>query len=93
MPHGDAINLTHIISELKSELSALDEAIAALDRLARTKSSRRGRLPLMLLQSAKTGAAPRRTFSEETRKKMAAAQKKRWAAFRRAKGKKNGEGQ
>jgi hypothetical protein len=83
------MELTKVIAELRAERAAIDEAPAALDRIARTTTAkRRGRPPAWL--AAATGAItvegePRkkRSLSPEVRKKMAEAQKKRWAAYRK----------
>lgn len=83
------MELTKVIAELRAERAAIDEALAALDRIARaTPAKRRGRPPAWL--TATTAAAamtgePRktRTLSPEVRKKMAEAQKRRWATYRK----------
>jgi hypothetical protein len=83
------MELTKVIAELRAERAAIDEALAALDRIARTSAlKRRGRPPAWL--AATTGEStmsgePRkkRSLSPEVRKKMAEAQKKRWAAYRK----------
>jgi len=76
-----------MIAELQSEKEAIDDAILVLERLANTRGKRRGRPPLWMSVVRDAGRAEtRRTrvFSAETRKRMAEAQKKRWAAFRKA---------
>jgi hypothetical protein len=85
------MELTKVIAELRAERTAIDEALAALDRIARaTTGKRRGRPPAWL--AATTGAIPtgeprkKRSLSPEVRKKMAEAQKKRWAAYRKEQG-------
>jgi hypothetical protein len=83
------MELTKVINELRAERAAIDEALAALDRIARAAvGKRRGRPPAWL--AATTGAIPvpgeqpkKRSLSPEVRKKMAEAQKKRWAAYRK----------
>jgi hypothetical protein len=83
------MELTKVIAELRAERAAIDEALVALDRIARTTTAkRRGRPPAWL--AATTGAMPvegetrkKRSLSPEVRKKMAEAQKKRWAAYRK----------
>lgn len=79
------MNLNKIIVELKTELAAINDVLSVLDRLARVRGKRRGRPPLLMLQDGVTGIRKRRPFSEETKRKMAAAQKRRWAAYRKAK--------
>jgi hypothetical protein len=82
------MELTKVIAELRAERAAIDAALAALDRIARGSVRRRGRPPAWL--AATTGAIPvsaeprkKRSLSPEVRKKMAEAQKKRWAAYRK----------
>jgi hypothetical protein len=55
-------------SEAQSAVARLDEAIRVLDRLRRGISQ--------------TGARPTRTISASGRKRIAAAQRKRWAKLR-----------
>jgi hypothetical protein len=82
------MNVTLIISQLREERTALDEAIAVLERIARSGPRGRGRPPNWM--SGAPGddgstASPRRVFSAATKKKMAEAQRKRWEAYRKAK--------
>jgi hypothetical protein len=88
------MELTKVIAELRAERAAIDEALAALDRIARAAAGkRRGRPPAWMAASGIVGtAAPsgeprkKRSLSPEVRKKMAEAQKKRWAAYRKEQG-------
>ncbi len=86
------MELIKLIAELRAERAAIDEAMASLDRIARASTGkRRGRPPAWLaaanaaaLASAAAGEpAKKRNLSPEVRKKMAEAQKKRWAAYRK----------
>jgi hypothetical protein len=81
------MNLTKMIAELREQKQALEATMMMLERLARSQGKRRGRPPLFMTQasSADGPARKRRPFSAETRKKMAAAQRKRWAAIRKQK--------
>jgi len=80
------MNITSMLAELRTEIQHLNEAILALQRLASGGGKRRGRPPKWLASSAKRdGPRTRKPFSAETRKRMADAQRKRWAA-RKAKG-------
>jgi hypothetical protein len=80
------MDLTKMIAELREHKRALEETMIMLERLARGQGKRRGRPPLFLSQASQTGPArKRRPFSAETRKKMAAAQRRRWAAIRKKK--------
>jgi hypothetical protein len=76
------MNVTQIIAQLREERAGLDQAIAVLEKIARSGPRGRGRPPSWL-----TGmnSGPKRTFSAATRKRMAEAQRKRWAAYRKDK--------
>ena len=74
-----------MLAELRLERDQLEEAILTIERLAAGGKKRRGRPPNWM--RAITAGAPGRTrkpFSKETRARMAAAQKKRWAAKAKA---------
>lgn len=73
------MNLIKMIAELREQKQALEASILMLEQLARAQGKRRGRPPLFL---SKLAGRKRKPFSAETRKKMAAAQKRRWAAVR-----------
>lgn len=77
------MNLIKMIAELRVQKQALDESIITLERLALGQGKRRGRPPLVLGKSG--GVRKRKPFSAETRRKMAASQRKRWAALRKKK--------
>ncbi|HVO99670.1 MAG TPA: hypothetical protein VMT15_16475 [Bryobacteraceae bacterium] len=87
------MELTKVIAELRAERAAIDEALVALDRIARASiGKRRGRPPAWLAAANAAAAAAshpepakKRTLSPEVRKKMAEAQKRRWAAHRKDK--------
>jgi hypothetical protein len=73
------ISVIQLITQLREERAALDEAIAVLERVARS----RGGPPGQLSEAAES--ASKRVFSAATRKKMAEGQRKRWEAYRKAK--------
>lgn len=81
------MNVTQMISELRAERIAIEEAIVVLERLVSAQPGRRGRPPAWLASVRASAAGPsapkptgvKRVFSAATRKKMALAQKKRWA--------------
>jgi hypothetical protein len=85
------MDIHSILAELRSEKDRLEEAILTIERLAvGSLTKRRGRPPKWMA-SAKADAGPspvsetqgprkRRKFSAATRKKMAEAQRKRWAS-------------
>jgi len=89
------MDFTKLLAELKSERERVEQAIIVLERLGGRTGKRRGRPPKWLARvhvDAVTNQAPtptvagkKRTLSAEARQRIAAAQKKRWAA---AKGKK-----
>jgi len=83
------MDITAMLSEFRSELKTIEEAIMVLERLARGSGKRRGRPPkwMSVIRSKETRqdqerTAPKREISPEMRAKMAAGQKRRWAAFR-----------
>jgi hypothetical protein len=71
----------HILSLLIQERDRLNRAIEALQGPAK----RRGRPSKDLGGFARATPKKRKAFSAATRKKMALAQKKRWAALKTAK--------
>jgi len=82
------MDILKIIAELHAERAAIDEALLTLQRLARTRGNRRGRPPAWMALVRGSSPSPERrtrTLSAETRKRMAEAQKRRWAAYRKAK--------
>ena len=71
-----------ILAEIDREIERLQQAHAVLSGIAGEPTRRRGRSPKST--TAKPTAPKKRVFSEETRARMAAGQKKRWAAIKRA---------
>lgn len=88
------MDLPKMIAELRAERAGIEDALVVLEKLARSHGKRRGRPPnWMLVQRATPTSSPApagerktRVLSAEVRKKMAEAQKKRWAAYRKSKG-------
>jgi hypothetical protein len=82
------MDILKILAELRSEKERLEEAILTIERLASGHlGKRRGRPPKWMANAKDATAlfvAPkkRRKFSASTRKRMAEAQRKRWAAKR-----------
>jgi hypothetical protein len=76
------MNLTLMISQLREERAAVDEAIAIFERIAQSGLRGQGR-PTKWLSAAKGGS--KRVFSAATKKKMAEGQRRRWEAYRKAK--------
>ena len=83
------MELVKMIAELRSERAAIEDALAVLERLARSQGKRRGRPPawLAMARSAdeSVGGEKKRVLGSDVRKRMAEAQKKRWAAYRKSK--------
>ena len=81
-----------MIAELRAERAGIEDALVVLERLARSHGKRRGRQPnwMLVQRAAASPASPgerkTRVLSADVRKKMAEAQKKRWAAYRKSKG-------
>ena len=81
-----AMDIMAMLEQLRAERERLDEAILVIQRLAAGGAKRRGRPPKwMSTPKAAEHAEPgkkQRQFSAATRKRMAAAQKRRWAEKR-----------
>jgi hypothetical protein len=79
-----------MLSELRSELQHIEEAILVVQRLAAGGAKRRGRPPKWMSATAESSIATtpirrtRKPFSAATRKKMAEAQRMRWAKIKKA---------
>ena len=87
------MDVNQMIAELRAEREALTAAMAVLERIAQSRGRRRGRPPAWLAsitgkrsQGESGEGRPKRVLSEATKRKMAIAQRKRWAAARKAKG-------
>ena len=84
------MDIETVIKELREEQELVDAAIVALERLAAGSGRRRGRPPkwLQAMSSIEAASEPegeprrKRTFSPEARKRMAEAQRKRFASAR-----------
>ena len=80
------MDIHRILAELRSEKERLEEAILTIERLASGHLGKRRGRPPKWMTSVKEATtlleAPRRRrkFSAATRKRMAEAQRKRWAA-------------
>jgi hypothetical protein len=77
------MNVNHMIAELTAEREALTAAMSVLESIAQSRGRRRrGRPPAWLAGAKKDQPAdrPKRVFSAATKRKMALAQRKRWAA-------------
>jgi hypothetical protein len=87
------MDVSKMIADLQAEREALTAAMSVLERIAQSRGRRRGRPPAWLAgvskKSPDAGAAagedrPKRVMSAATKKKMAVAQRKRWAAAKKA---------
>lgn len=76
------MDVLRMLSELRAERDQLEEAIITIQRLAVGQGKRRGRPPAWMKATKTATDVPRKrkAFSAATRKKMAEAQRKRWAA-------------
>jgi hypothetical protein len=79
------MDILKMLAELRSEKVRLEEAILVMQRLVSSHGGkRRGRPPKWMWLARTTDAAfyhpKKRTLSVAARKRIAAAQKKRWAA-------------
>ena len=80
------MDIHRILAELRSEKERLEEAILTIERLAAgSLGKRRGRPPkwmanVKVAEGASPASKKRRRFSAATRKRMAEAQRKRWAS-------------
>lgn len=81
------MNVNQMIAELQAEREALTAAMSVLENMARTHGKRRGRPPAWLtgLRAKSETPGPKRVLSAATKRKMAIAQRKRWAAAKKAK--------
>lgn len=75
------MDFVKMLAELRTQRDQVDEAIITLERLARGGGKRRGRPPKWMKEPGGSAAPQRKRkpFSAETRKRMAEAQKARWA--------------
>jgi len=79
------MNILQMLEELRSERQQIEEAILVIERLAVGSGRRRGRPPkwmskAVVADGAEAQPKKKRSVSATARKRMAAAQKKRWAA-------------
>jgi hypothetical protein len=78
------MNITKMLAELRTERAQIEESIMVLERIARGRGKRRGRPPKWMTGTAPSAEPRKRTFSPEQRARMAAAQRKRRAAEKKA---------
>ncbi len=80
-------NYTQMLLDLNTEKQQLEQVIHLVERLAIGGKRRRGRPPKWMKQADPPVPAlvrKRKPFTAETRRKMAASQKLRWAAKRKS---------
>ncbi len=84
------MNVNQMIADLQAERQALTSAMAVLESIAQSRGKAARPAPAWLagvsgvkLQKDK-GDKPKRVLSAATKKKMAVAQRKRWAAAKKA---------
>src|ERR1035437_10543088 len=76
-PKGTHMDIQGIVTQLRQEVSRIEQAIAALVGLG-SQPARRGRPPKVTAR-VEAGGRKRRTMSASARAKIAAAQRARWA--------------
>ncbi len=76
------MDILKMIADLRSEKAAVDQILVLLEQLAGGQGKKREGPPSYVSQ--RTGPRKRKPFSEATKKRMAASQRKRWAAYRKA---------
>lgn len=83
------MDIIKMLSELRTEREQIEAAIIVLERLAHGHGKRRGRPPAWMGATkskqpspAKDDVPKKRVVSPEARARMAAAQRKRWAAVK-----------
>ena len=86
------MDILNMLEELRSERQHIEEAILVMQRLVAGSGRRRGRPPAwmskMTLEDSTDSQPKKRSVSAAGRKRMAAAQKKRWAVKKAAEAKK-----
>src|ERR1035437_3441986 len=75
-PKGTHMDIQGIVTQLRQEVSRIEQAIAALVGLG-SQPARRGRPPKVTAR-VEAGGRKRRTMSASARAKIAAAQRARW---------------
>jgi hypothetical protein len=83
------MDITKMLSELRSEREQIEQAILVIERLAQGQGKRRGRPPKWMSEMKSDAPADgepgkKRVVSAAARKRMAEAQRKRWAAKKQA---------
>jgi len=79
--------IENIISQLEKQRAAIDSAIAALTKIAASGGTVPKKAPGKRAAAKATGRTlPKRRLSEEGRRNIIEATKRRWAAVRAAKG-------
>jgi len=83
------MDVQEIIAELRNESERLNQAIAALEGASSKQETTKGRVPVKTVTAVKvsqvpTGKKTRGGMTEEGRKRLSEAMKKRWAARRKS---------
>ena len=82
-PHHEILEAA--LQGLEAQRHKLEEQIAQVRSLLGGRAGKPAKAPVWAA-SANTGAAKKRILSPEARQRIAAAQKKRWAAYRKNRG-------
>jgi hypothetical protein len=83
------MGVQEIIAELRNETERLNQAIAALEGVSSRQGTTKNRASVktvtaVKMRQASTGKKTRRGMTEEGRKRLSEAMKKRWAARRKS---------
>lgn len=76
------MDVSKLITELKTELERIDQAISALETVAQRRGHASALPSNAIIGKKKRSVRRKRVFSPESRKRMAEAQRRRWAAKR-----------
>jgi hypothetical protein len=85
------MDLSKMLAELKAERDSVEQAIMVLERITTGRGKGRGRPPKWMTRAnpATQTEPKKRTLSPESRARMAAAQRKRWAKVKKARKSRN----
>ena len=83
------MDVQEIIAELKNETERLNQAIAALEGVGSRQGTTKSRSPIKTatvanMRHVSTGKKTRGVMTEEGRRRLSEAMKKRWAARRKS---------
>jgi hypothetical protein len=83
-PHREILEAA--LQGLEAQKLKLDEQISSVRSMLGGRAGKAAKAPVWASSANNGGAPKKRILSPEARQRIAAAQKKRWAAYRRNKG-------